>query len=115
MTSARLANIVRMEFYIVYCTCPDIETARRISSTLVKEKLAACVNMTSPLTSIYTWQGTVEEHTEILLLIKTTKTTYPALEMRIIELHPYELPEIIAVSVKDGLNGYLDWIKECTS
>jgi periplasmic divalent cation tolerance protein len=99
---------------IVFCTCPTREKGEHIANSLVSEGLAACVNITSPITSVYTWEGKCQSEEEVLLLIKTTRQRYPNLEQAIGALHPYELPEIIAVPVEQGLPGYLDWVAQCT-
>ena len=99
---------------LILCTVPDKETALAIARRLVDESLAACVNITSPVTSVYRWQGKLESSDEQLLLIKTTQASYPRLEKRLRALHPYELPEIIAVPVEQGLNEYLEWVEQCT-
>ena len=95
---------------IVLCTVPDEDTAEDIAGTLVSEKLAACVNIVPGITSVYRWKGAVERDRELLLLIKSEQGTYPALEARVRALHPYELPEVIAVPIGNGLPEYLDWI-----
>jgi len=104
-----------MDAIIVYSTCPDIETARSISRELVQEKLAACVSQVQNVTSVYQWQNKIEQDDEVLLIIKTTNECYAALEKTLTRLHPYELPELIAVPVCQGLPGYLDWIQQCTT
>jgi periplasmic divalent cation tolerance protein len=98
------------ETQIVLCTVPDEATARRIASALVAENLAACVNIVPGITSVYRWKGAIETAAELLLIIKTTLGVYTRLQDRIHALHPYELPEIIAVSVDQGLPDYLAWI-----
>ncbi len=100
---------------LILCTCPDQATAQNIANQLVDQALAACVNILPGLISIYQWQGNRETAQEHLLLIKTTDTVYPALEQAITELHPYELPEVIAVPIARGLNGYLQWIEQQTA
>jgi len=95
---------------LVLCTCPDAETARGIARTLVEERLAACVNVVPGLHSTYRWQGAVESADEVLLLAKTTQDRFPALRDRLVALHPYELPEVIAVDVAAGSPAYLDWV-----
>jgi periplasmic divalent cation tolerance protein len=92
-------------------TCPDAATAERIAETLVGEGLAACVNVLPGVTSIYRWQGVVERAGEVLLVIKTTEAGFAALEERLVALHPYELPELIAVPIDHGLPVYLDWVR----
>lgn len=99
---------------IVYSTAPDEETARRIAQTLVEQKLAACVSLIPGLHSVYRWQGAVEEATEIGLMIKTTQECFSMLSSLLTSLHPYDVPEIIALPVVDGLNSYLQWIKDET-
>ena len=99
---------------LVYCTCPDHEVAVQLANTLVDEALAACINIVPGLTSIYHWQGKREMGSEELLIIKTTSEQYPGLQTRIEELHPYELPEVIAVPIQAGLPAYLNWVnKSC--
>ncbi len=97
---------------IALCTCPDAATASTIARRLVEERLAACVNRVEGVTSTFRWEGQVEEDTECLLVIKTVEEVYPALEKRIKAMHPYELPEIIAVPITTGATGYLRWIEE---
>jgi periplasmic divalent cation tolerance protein len=104
-----------MEYCLVLCTCPEGEAARSLAETLVGERLAACVNILPGLTSVYVWQGALESSREALLLIKTERRAYPRLEARLRELHPYELPEIVAVDIERGLPDYLNWISQCLS
>jgi periplasmic divalent cation tolerance protein len=99
---------------LVYCTCPDHDTALRIAKSLVDQQLAACVNVVPGLTSVYRWQGQMETAQEVLLLIKTRRAVYPELEAALLALHPYELPEIIAVPIEAGLPAYLSWIETGT-
>lgn len=99
-----------MTVLLCLCTCPDADTAGRLAATLVDERLAACVNVLPGVASVYRWQGVVERAEETLLLAKTTHERLPALQARIAELHPYELPEVIAVEAAGGLPGYLDWV-----
>jgi periplasmic divalent cation tolerance protein len=96
-------------------TCPDDATARRIAEALVAEGLAACVNVMPAVHSVYRWQGRVERADETLLLAKTTAARFPALRDRIAALHPYELPEVVAVEIAAGLPAYLAWIAAQTS
>lgn len=101
-------------YLTVLCTVPDPETARRIAQTVVYEGLAACANLLPGITSVYRWQGEVQESQELLLIIKTHQARYGALEARIKELHPYQVPEIIALKIEVGARHYLDWITENT-
>jgi len=96
---------------LCYCTCPDAASARRIAETLVGERLAACVNQLSGIRSTYRWEGAVHSDAEELLLIKTTEARLGALERRLLELHPYDVPELIAVPVAQGHEAYLDWVR----
>ena len=91
-------------------TCADKTVAKKIADTLVERRLAACVNILPNLSSVYEWQGKVETAEEALLLIKTTESRYPDLEKALREIHPYELPEIIAVTLDEGSPDYLRWI-----
>ncbi|OOZ37801.1 divalent-cation tolerance protein CutA [Solemya velesiana gill symbiont] len=100
---------------LIYCTCPDLKTAEEIAGQLVDDGLAACVNLVPGIVSIYQWQGERDRAEESLLLIKTSQPRYRELEKKIVTLHPYELPEIIVVPVEQGLPGYLDWVKQCTT
>lgn len=95
----------------VACNVPDTECARRMAVQLVEAGLAACVNIGAPVESIYRWQGAIETAAEIPLWIKTTEARYPALEARIRALHPYQVPEILALPVTTGLAAYLDWVR----
>ena len=99
---------------IVLCTVPDPSCAEQIAGALVDERLAACVNILPGVTSVYSWQGKRETDREVVLIIKTRQGVYQNLEQRIVALHPYELPEIVAVPLVDGLAGYLGWIDEMT-
>ena len=97
---------------VVYCTCPDQATAEHIAETVIDERLAACVNLVPGLTSIYRWQGQIQRDTEMLLIMKTGNMAYPRLETRLRELHPYEVPEIIALPIQSGSAAYLNWIAD---
>lgn len=93
---------------------PDMDTARAIARRLVENRVAACVNCLPQVNSIYRWQNTVEEASEITLLIKTTHRRYSEMEAMIKEMHPYELPEIVALAITGGLPAYLKWIEQET-
>lgn len=99
-----------MEPLLVITNLPDRDSARRIADMLVRERLAACVNMLSPCISTYRWRDGIETAEEIPLLIKTLASRYGKVEAHIREHHPYELPEIIAVPISAGLPDYLAWI-----
>ncbi len=96
---------------LVFTNMPDRTAALALARALVDRRLAACVNVMSPCESVYRWQGGVESAAEIPVLIKTRAERYPELESVVRELHPYELPEIIAVPIACGLTAYLDWVR----
>lgn len=98
----------------VLCTVPDSVTAERIAARLVSAKLAACVNIVAGIESVYEWQGKIERSHELLLIIKTQTACYAQLEARLVELHPYDTPEIIATPITHGLSDYLDWVGAVT-
>jgi len=102
------------EVLLVLTNLPDREAATTLAAVLIEEKAAACVNVLGACISVYRWQGKLENTEEIPLLIKTTAARYAALEETIRRLHPYELPEIIAVPLARGLPGYLDWVADET-
>lgn len=99
---------------LVLTTLPNAEIAGRLAHELVEARLAACVNVLSPCRSIYRWQDAVQEDGEIPLIIKTTAERYPALETFLREKHPYQIPEILAFDVNDGLPDYLRWAAAAT-
>lgn len=98
-----------------FSTCPDADTARRIADALVAERLAACVQLLPGLTSVYRWEGRVQASDEVLLIAKTQRARLDALTARIVALHPYDLPEVIAFDASGGLPAYLAWIAGQTS
>ena len=97
---------------VVFITVPDTDCGDKLAHALVERKLAACVNVVRGLVSHYQWKGELCRDNEALLMIKTTYQRLEALIQAIKDLHPYELPEIIALPIIDGLKGYLDWVKE---
>jgi periplasmic divalent cation tolerance protein len=103
------------EHQLVFCTCPDRESAQLIAEQLVGQKLAACVNILPGVISVYRWQGNIEESDEHMLVIKTVSDAFEELANTINELHPYELPEVIGVPIESGSLDYLNWISENTS
>lgn len=102
------------DILLVFANMPDRTAAERIAQALIESHAAACVNILADCTSFYRWQGAIESAAEIPLLAKTTRSAYPRLEQTIRELHPYELPEIIAVPLGAGLPGYLQWVAQET-
>lgn len=99
-------------YNIVFVTVPSLKIARRIATAVVQDKLAACVNIVPAITSVYRWQGKLYNDRELLLIIKTTRALFPKLADRVKNLHPYEVPEIIAVPISKGYKPYLKWIGE---
>ncbi len=95
---------------LVLSSLPDAAAAQQLANTLIDRRLAACVNVFAPCVSVYRWQGAVEQAAEVPVWIKTTAGRYAALEAALRELHPYELPEIVAVPVVRGLPDYLQWV-----
>lgn len=98
------------EVLLVLTTLPDQASAKLMADALVTSHTAACVNILAECISVYRWKGKMENASEVPLLIKTTRAAYPHLERIIRDRHPYELPEIIAVSVGAGLPAYLQWV-----
>jgi periplasmic divalent cation tolerance protein len=100
---------------IVMCTCPDQQTAEMLAREAVTQQLAACVNIIGGVTSVFAWQGAVENEQEYLLLAKTSRDAYAGLEALWISRHPYELPEVIAVPIETGSDAYLRWIEQAVT
>lgn len=98
------------ETLIVLCTFPSETKARQIGAALVEKQVAACVNIVPGVTSIYRWEGKVHEDAEVLAVIKTKREAYDRLEAAILDLHPYDVPEVIAVPVEKGSEKYLEWV-----
>jgi len=95
----------------VICNCPDEVSARQIAETVVELKLAACVNIIKDVQSVYCWQGQVEQASEVQLQIKTRERLYQALEQQLLQLHPYDVAEVIALPIVNGSADYIDWLK----
>lgn len=104
-----------MSLLLCLTTCPDPDSAGRLARALVEERLAACVSVLTGVQSTYRWQGTLEQASECLLLAKTTRERYPALQARLPALHPYELPELVAVESSAALPAYLQWVAAATA
>ena len=102
---------MQTKLQLVLCTVPDRDSAEHIAEVLVEEQLAACINIIPGIASVYRWKGAIEKDEELLLLIKTSQGSYQSLEQRIRTLHPYELPEIIAVPIQTGQTDYIQWIE----
>lgn len=102
------------EFVVVLVTAPSAETAANLATVLVTEKLVACVNIVPGLRSIYAWEGKVCDEQEVLCLLKTRRALFVAVRERVTELHPYQVPEIIALPLVDGSVPYLTWLRDET-
>jgi periplasmic divalent cation tolerance protein len=102
------------EAFVIFCTCGSSEEAERLASTLVRERLAACVNIVAGIRSIYRWENKVEDSAEVLLVIKSTGDRLGAIQSRLEALHSYETPELIALPVVAGSERYLSWLKQQT-
>jgi periplasmic divalent cation tolerance protein len=103
------------DYIVVLTNLPDSESAHKLARQLVEVRLAACVNVLGPCTSIYHWQEKIETEKEVPLIIKAKRAHYGLLEQAIRESHPYEVPEIIALPVVEGLPAYLNWIGQVSS
>jgi periplasmic divalent cation tolerance protein len=100
---------------VVLVTCPSQEVGETLGHTLVEERLAACVNVVPGITSFYRWEGKISRDAEILLVIKTRRMRLPALIRRVTALHPYSVPEIIALPLVGGSAPYLSWVRDSAS
>jgi periplasmic divalent cation tolerance protein len=97
---------------VALSTVGSADDAQRIARALVERRLAACVNVVPGLTSVYAWKGAVESGPELLLVIKTRRARFEALRAALVELHPYEVPELIALPVEAGHGPYLEWLRD---
>ena len=102
------------QFIVVLVTCGSEEEALKIANALVKERLAACVNLFSPIRSIYQWEGKICDEKEWLLIIKTQKNIFKELEEKVASIHSYSVPEIIGIPIVEGSSSYLNWLAEMT-
>jgi len=100
---------------LIFVTGPDAGSLEAIGRVLVEARLAACVNVCRGVTSVYRWEGRVNTESEALAIIKTTDDRVEALQVRVAELHPYEVPEFVAVEVSEGSPAYLRWVRESTA
>lgn len=102
------------ESVVVLVTCGSEEEALKIARSLVEERLAACVNLISPIRSIYRWEGKIWDEKEWLLVVKTQRQRYEELEKKVKSLHSYSVPEIMGLPIVEGSSSYLNWLTEMT-
>ena len=95
---------------VVFCTCPPAE-AQKLARQIVESKRAACVNIVPGIQSIYMWEGAIEEDAESLLIIKTTSDRLKELETHLVSIHPYDVPEVIALPITEGSDAYTTWVR----
>jgi periplasmic divalent cation tolerance protein len=107
-------SAVARDFRMVFVMAANEDEAGRIARALVEERLAACVNIVGPVHSVYRWRGTIENASEYMLVIKTSMRHFSKLERRVRELHSYEVPEIVAVTLTAGSKPYVAWLAEST-
>ena len=103
-----------MTCLLIYMTAPSAEDAQKIAETLVTERLVACVNMLPPMTSVYRWEGKVVSGAEVALIAKTSAAQWDAVQQRVRELHPYDVPCLVGCDIAAGLPEFLSWIIEET-
>jgi periplasmic divalent cation tolerance protein len=102
------------DLVVVLCTVPDEEVGASLARTIVGKRLAACVNLVPGLRSIYSWKGEIQDDGEVLLVMKTRESLFGELRERITSLHPYDVPEIVALPAADCHGPYLDWVHDVT-
>jgi periplasmic divalent cation tolerance protein len=105
---------MQTEFIVVFVTCGSEEEALKIARSLVEDHLAACVNLVSPVRSIYRWKGKIWDEKEWILIIKTQRKRFEELEKRVKSFHSYSVPEIISLPIVEGSSSYLKWVEEMT-
>lgn len=102
------------KYLLVITTVPDAEAGQIIAEKIIEERLAACVNLSAAIQSLYWWKEKITQDQEYVLSIKTTNDAYARLEKKILQIHPYEVPEIIALPISGGNKAYLDWVERET-
>lgn len=101
-----------MDIVLVVINFPNVAVARQIGTALIQEQVAACVNLIPNIESIYLWEGKVEHENEVAALVKTTAESYECLQARVLDLHPYENPELLLLPIEGGSKAYLQWVRE---
>jgi len=114
MTDNAPLSVSASDFVLILVTVPTEAVAERIAHTLVTEQLAACVNVVPSVRSIYVWDGEICDERELQCLLKTRRALFPAVRERILALHPYQVPEIIALPLVEGHGDYLAWLRDNT-
>jgi periplasmic divalent cation tolerance protein len=99
-------------FIVVFITAPGVEEAEAIAERLVEERLAACVNIVPGCRSVYRWEGKIEHDDEVLMVVKSARARFADLEKRVLELHPYDVPEVIAADLTGVSDGYLAFLRD---
>ncbi|MDX1556737.1 MAG: divalent-cation tolerance protein CutA [Xanthomonadales bacterium] len=105
-----MSDVNENDVWVVLCTCPDDDTASSLARELVETRLAACVNIVPEIRSVFRWQGEVQSEAEALMVVKTTAGRYPALEAWLLDNHPYDVPEVLALPVENALAAYGQWV-----
>ena len=100
------------DYQLLLTTCPTAEVANQLAQTLLEKHLAACINILPNIQSVYEWEGKIVSDAEVLLLIKTRREHYAAIEQTLLQQHPYEVPELIALPIENGLPSYLAWLSK---
>jgi len=111
----RWINMPEQDVVMVMTNAPDLLLAKRIAHVLIEEQLAACVNIGTPMLSVYSWKGEIEGAEEIPMIIKTTANKQQAMIERLVELHPYDVPEAVVLPAVGGYGPYLDWLRSLTA
>lgn len=101
-------------FKIAFCTCNNLDTAKKLAELVVEQKLAACVNILPNIYSVYAWNDKVEQSEEVMMILKTPENLIEDLKQTIISNHPYDVPEFICLNITDGHQPYLDWLNTST-
>lgn len=105
-----MSEILPSQVTVVLTTAPDAATAERLAGQLLEERLIACANIVPGVRSVYRWEGETRHDDEVLILLKTTGASVPSLTERVTALHPYDVPEVLALPVAAGLDAYLGWV-----
>jgi periplasmic divalent cation tolerance protein len=107
-------EVIMSGHIVVLCTVPDKPAAQKIAEELLTARLAACVNLTGPIDSLYWWEGRIQRDSEVLMIIKTREELFDRLEEAVRRLHPYDVPEVVGLPIVRGSAPYLGWITEET-